>query len=171
MPGTPAIARHSSWRRRFAPALRVAYRVAWVGVRAYALLLHPRVRGVKCVLRGTDGQIVWVRHTYGDRAAWELPGGAVRRSESFPEAARREAREELGVDVVRWDAVGTIESRWTGARQQLGCCVADWPAGTALDPDPVEIAVARWAPAAEPPGRVGLVTQGILPLVERAIRT
>jgi 8-oxo-dGTP pyrophosphatase MutT (NUDIX family) len=144
--------------------------VAWYGVRAHAVLLHPRVRGVKCVLRGADGQIVWVRHTYGDRSAWELPGGAVRRSESFVEAARRETREELGVDVERWDDVGTIEGRWTGARQELSCCAADWPAGATLDPDPVEIAVARWAPAGEPPGHVGRVTEGILALVERAMR-
>ena len=135
------------------------------------MVLHPRVRGVKCVVRDADGQIIWVRHTYGDRGAWELPGGAVKRSESFVEAARRETREELGVDVERWHDAGMVEGQWTGARQELGCCVADWPADAALDPDPVEIAVARWAPLGSPPGRVGRVTEGILPLVERTTRS
>jgi 8-oxo-dGTP pyrophosphatase MutT (NUDIX family) len=138
-------------------------------LRAWSLATRPRLRGVKCVLRDDEGRVVWVRHTYGDRAAWELPGGAARRSESPAQAARREAREELGVDVARWEPVGTVEGRWTGARLRLTCCVADLPAGARLDPDPVEIAVATWAPADEPPGRVGQVTAEALPLLRDAV--
>jgi len=139
-------------------------------VRAWSLLRRPRLRGVKCVLRAGDGQIVWVRHTYGDRAAWELPGGAARRSETALEAARREAREELGVDVPAWRELGTVHGTWTGAQLALTCCAADWPPGAQLDPDPVEIAVTAWAPPARPPGRVGKVTAGALPLVRDAVR-
>ena len=79
--------------------LRLVYRGGYWAMRGWSAVLHPRRRGVKCVLRDGAGRIVWVRHTYGDRGAWELPGGAARRSESPVEAARREAREELGVDV------------------------------------------------------------------------
>jgi len=147
-----------------------AYRAAWWMLRGWSLATRPRLRGVKCVLRDDAGRVVWVRHTYGDRAAWELPGGAARRSESAPEAARREAREELGVDVTGWRDVGTVSGRWTGAQLALTCCVADWPADARLDPDPVEIAAATWAPPAAPPGRVGRVTAGALRLVEQAVR-
>lgn len=125
---------------------------------------------MKCLLRDEAGRVVWVRHTYGDRGAWELPGGAARRSESPVQAARREAREELGVDVATWEVVGAAEGRWTGAHLQLTCCVADCPPGARLDPDPVEIAVVVWAPVDEPPGRVGQVTARTLLLLKGAVR-
>jgi 8-oxo-dGTP pyrophosphatase MutT (NUDIX family) len=147
----------------------VAYRAAWWGLRGWSLVRRPHLRGVKCVLRDAEGRVVWVRHTYGDRTAWELPGGAARRSESALEAARREAREELGVDVESWRDLGTVTGRWTGAHLALTCCLADWPAGARLDPDPVEIDVTAWAPAGSPPGRVGPVTAGALPLVMRTV--
>jgi 8-oxo-dGTP pyrophosphatase MutT (NUDIX family) len=150
--------------------MRLAYRGAYYGMRAWSMTTRPRLRGVKCVLRDGEGRVVWVRHTYGDRGAWELPGGAARRSESPAEAARRETREELGVDVEAWRELGTAEGRWTGARLHLTCCEADCPAGARLDPDPVEIAVAVWGAADEPPGRVGRVTKAVLPLVKGVVR-
>jgi 8-oxo-dGTP pyrophosphatase MutT (NUDIX family) len=138
-------------------------------MRAYSLIRRPHLRGVKCVLRDADGRVIWVRHTYGDRAAWELPGGAARRTEPAVDAARREAREELGVDVEGWRDIGTVRGTWTGARLALTCCVADWPRDARIDPDPVEIAVTAWAPPGEPPGRVGRVTAGALTLVREAV--
>ena len=125
---------------------------------------------MKCILRDEAGRIVWVRHTYGDRGAWELPGGGARRSESPAQAARREAREELGIDVAAWEDLGTVEGRWTGARLQLSCFLAECPPGARLDTDPVEIAEARWADPTAPPGRVGKVTKGALPLLKGAVR-
>src|SRR3954464_12161141 len=109
--------------------MRLAYRGAYYGMRAGALAARARPGGVKCVLRDGEGRVVWVRHTYGDRAAWELPGGAARRGEDAIQAARREAREELGADVDGWRDIGTVEGSWTGARLSLTCCVADWPEG------------------------------------------
>jgi 8-oxo-dGTP pyrophosphatase MutT (NUDIX family) len=160
----------STLRHRVAPALRVAYRGAYLGMRAWSLAAKPRQRGVKCVVHDDAGRVVWVRHTYGDRAAWELPGGGAHRSESPTQAARREAREELGVDIPVWKDVGAVEGRWTGARLQLTCCVAEWPADERLDPDPVEIAATTWARPDTPPGRVGRVTAGVLPLLKDVVR-
>jgi 8-oxo-dGTP pyrophosphatase MutT (NUDIX family) len=157
-------------RRRVAPLLRAGYRVAWWGITVFSLVAAPRVRGVKCVLRDAEGRVLFVRHTYGDRRAWELPGGGMHRAESPAETVRREAREELGVDVPTWEEIGTIEGRWTGARLQLTCCAADCPPGARLDPDPVEIAVAVWGPPDAPPGPVGEVTAGALPLLRAAVR-
>jgi 8-oxo-dGTP pyrophosphatase MutT (NUDIX family) len=149
--------------------LRLVYRGAYWGLRAWSLATRPHLRGVKCIVRDPAGRVLWVRHTYGDRAAWELPGGAARRDEAPALAARREAREELGVDLQPWDEIGAVTGRWTGAELQLTCFVAEVEAGLALDPDPVEIAETRWADPAEPPGRVGTVTRGALPLVRGAL--
>lgn len=44
-----------------------------------------------------DGKILLVRHSYQDK--WGLPGGWLNKGESFAQSARRELREELGIDL------------------------------------------------------------------------
>ena len=120
---------------------------------------------MKCVLRDGDGRLLMVRHTYGDRRAWELPGGAARRSEDAAAAARREAREELGVDVPDWRMLGEVDGTWTGARLHLDCLEAAWPEGATLDVDPVEIAEAGWFDPGALPQPIGVVTRGAMTVV------
>ena len=155
-------------RRRVAPLLRAAYRVAWWGITAWSLVASPRLRGVKCVLRDRDGRVLFVRHTYGDRDAWELPGGGARRHEDAASAARREAREELGVDVEPWRELGTVETGRARARLTLTALGAAWPEGSELDLDPVEIAAASWFDPAEPPRPLGRITGAVIGLVTAA---
>jgi 8-oxo-dGTP pyrophosphatase MutT (NUDIX family) len=50
------------------------------------------------ILRRDDGRVLLIHENYGLRR-WSLPGGAVEPGESPWEAAVREAREEVGVDV------------------------------------------------------------------------
>jgi 8-oxo-dGTP pyrophosphatase MutT (NUDIX family) len=59
----------------------------------YWKIFHPLTWGVRLMLI-QDDEIVLVRHTY--RPGWYLPGGGVKRRETFQDAARREAREEAG---------------------------------------------------------------------------
>ena len=152
-------------RRRVAPLLRAGYRVAWWGMMAFSVVAAPRMRGVKCVLRDSEGRVLFVRHTYGDRKAWELPGGGAKRSESAQEAARREAHEELGVDIERWRELGTVQTGRARGRLQLTSLTADWPAGAVLDPDPVEIATAEWHDLRRPPAPLGRITAATMPLL------
>ena len=53
--------------------------------------------GSVCVVERSDGAVLLVRHSY--RPHWGLPGGLARRREEPADAARREAREEIGVAV------------------------------------------------------------------------
>jgi ADP-ribose pyrophosphatase YjhB (NUDIX family) len=69
--------------------LTLAYHVN--RVRCY--LLRPLSVSVKLLLVRED-QIVLVKHSY--QRGWHLPGGGVKRGETLEQAARREAREELG---------------------------------------------------------------------------
>jgi 8-oxo-dGTP pyrophosphatase MutT (NUDIX family) len=63
--------------------------------RFYWWLVRPVTRGVRAILVNQDGQVLLLRHKYGK--GWLLPGGRVRKHESYETALRRELREELGV--------------------------------------------------------------------------
>ena len=74
------------------------YRLAWHAARVYWFVARPRMRGVKCVITRGD-EVLLIRHTYGDRGAWELPGGSIKRGEAPLAAARRETFEEVGLSI------------------------------------------------------------------------
>lgn len=122
--------------------LRAAYRVGYRVLRVYWRAANPEKRGVKCVLT-RDGEVLLVRHTYGREERWELPGGGVKRGEEPAAAARREAREELGVDVADWRFLGDLFERIDGKRDRLWCFESELTSGE-IDFDRAEIAEARW---------------------------
>jgi 8-oxo-dGTP pyrophosphatase MutT (NUDIX family) len=113
---------------------------------------------VKCVFDDGAGRLLFVRHTYGRRGAWELPGGGAHGDEEPAVAARREAREELGADVAAWTPLGRAEGRWHGKTERLDVFGARWPGGP-VRPDPVEIAEAAWFPRDAPPSPLGPSTR------------
>jgi 8-oxo-dGTP pyrophosphatase MutT (NUDIX family) len=142
--------------------MRLAYRAAYVAMRVGALVLHPRTHGVKCVLVDDSGRALFVRHTYGDRRRWELPGGGVHRDETLLQAARREAFEELGVDVAEWAEVATVTGDWYSKSEELTVFRAPWPAAGRVRRDPVEIAAAEWFALERPPRPLGPTTAAAL---------
>lgn len=64
--------------------------------RIYTFFVRPVGTGVRVMLI-QDGQVLLVRHTYLE--GWYMPGGGIKRGETTEEAARREAREEVGADL------------------------------------------------------------------------
>ncbi len=122
--------------------LRATYRVGYRLLRVYWRVANPEKRGVKCVLT-RDGEVLLVRHTYGREERWELPGGGVKRGEEPAAAARREAREELGVDLDDWRFLGDLFERIDGKRDRLWCFSTELTSGE-VDLDRAEIAEARW---------------------------
>jgi ADP-ribose pyrophosphatase YjhB (NUDIX family) len=54
--------------------------------------------GAICVVERADGHMLLVRQSYR-RDGWGFPGGLLRRGEDPADAARRELREELAIDV------------------------------------------------------------------------
>jgi 8-oxo-dGTP pyrophosphatase MutT (NUDIX family) len=142
------------------PLRRAGYRVAHAGLRLYWRIARPQTRGVKCVVRHGDA-VLFVRHSYGDRRQWELPGGGIKRGEDPRDTAAREASEELGLDLADWRALGTVDAYGYGKRTTVMCFEADAP-GRALTVDAGEIEEARWFTLVEPPAPLGLDAQVVL---------
>jgi ADP-ribose pyrophosphatase YjhB (NUDIX family) len=134
-------------------ALRLLYRVAFRLVQLWGIVFRWRGRGVKCLLTHR-GEVVLVRHTYGPRGIWHLPGGAAHRREDPVDVARREMQEELGLHGLHWRELLTADMRLERMRVNLTCLHAEVP-GRALAPDPVEIAQARWFAIDALPTHVG----------------
>ena len=69
----------------------------------------PRVGSAVLVHAGSDMILLGVRGKEPNRGRWVIPGGKVRPFESFRDAARREIREETGLDVEIEDQIGVFE--------------------------------------------------------------
>ena len=124
------------------PLLRFAFRAGYRVLRVWWLVARPVKHGVKCVITRGPDEILLVRHTYG-ADAWELPGGGVKRREEPLDAARREMREELGLDIEDWTFLGDLFARIDRKRDRLWCFTAD-VGDRRLELDRAEIAAADW---------------------------
>lgn len=60
---------------------------------------HPLV-GVGGFIHDEDGRVLMIKRRFEpNKGRWSLPGGLVETGETLEEAARREVREELGIEV------------------------------------------------------------------------
>jgi 8-oxo-dGTP pyrophosphatase MutT (NUDIX family) len=123
------------------PLRRLAYRCAYAVLCAYRAVAKPSLHGVKCVLVHSD-KILLVLHTYGPRE-WDFPGGGLKRNESPLSGARREMREELGVEIDDWLAIGDVLARFQRTKSTMHCFRAELNQPQ-LKLDRGEILAARW---------------------------
>lgn len=123
--------------------------------------------GAMCVIERPDGAVLFVRHSY--RSRWGVPGGLLNRREAPADAARREVREEVGLDVVLLgEPVVVVDAD----PQRVDLVYRARPApGAALDevgPVSPEIAEVRWFPADQLP-ELQVETTGALIALARSI--
>jgi len=130
--------------------LRLGYRVAAASAPVWWTARGSRNRGAKCILFN-DGDVLLVRHTYGDRVSWDFPGGFVRRHEQPRTAAARELGEELGVEPPELAELGSVVVEIGRRCDTIHYFHAQLP-DRRLDPDDVELAEVGWFdPGALPP--------------------
>ena len=93
------------------------------------------------VLLGVQGlilhqhRVLLVRHDYGDRQAWQLPGGAVKRRETLTEALEREMKEELNADIHIERVHGVYHNFRRGASDHIIVFVASLKDSASLQPN------------------------------------
>jgi 8-oxo-dGTP pyrophosphatase MutT (NUDIX family) len=119
-------------------------------LRAIHLLAPTFTVGAICVIDRGDDHILLVRHSYRDR--WGFPGGLLKRNEQPDVGARREAMEEVGLEV---ELLGQPLVVVEPSSRRVDLVYRGRPAaGTDLDavrPRSVEILRAEWHPRNELP--------------------
>jgi len=145
------------------------YRVAYQLARVYWFVVRPKKSGVKCLITRAD-EVLLVRHTYGDRRAWDLPGGAMKRREVPLDTARRETLEELGLSISDWNPLGDIFPTHEHHKGTMFCFHAVVGDVTPVA-DRVEISQVRWFPVAALPTGTGRFVRRILSMSEASAAT
>ena len=79
------------------------HRLIGKAARFYWRVVKPRTLGVRAIVVDEQDRIALVRHTYAD--AWYLPGGGVKKGESFEAALLRELEEEIAITDARIDHI------------------------------------------------------------------
>lgn len=82
-------------------------RALYLAARVYWTIARPLTLGVRVIMQRGD-EVLLVKHTYQPR--WYFPGGLVERGETLDQAARREAREEVGAALGPLTLVGVFSS-------------------------------------------------------------
>ena|SRR3989344_3301070 len=74
----------------------------------YWFIFRPETRGVKCVVQH-NGYFLLTRLGYAHKK-WTIPGGGVKKRETWEEAARREIFEEVGIKLGEIKKVGEYKN-------------------------------------------------------------
>jgi 8-oxo-dGTP pyrophosphatase MutT (NUDIX family) len=118
--------------------------------------LRPVTRGVKVMLFNGDGALVLIRNSYGRSDLFVLPGGGVRPFEAPECAARREIREELGIEIGDVKLRSTHVATSEGKRDTIYLFEA--ATSQAPVPDQFEVEEARFFAVTEPPAQTSPAT-------------
>jgi 8-oxo-dGTP pyrophosphatase MutT (NUDIX family) len=140
--------------------LRLGYRLASTAAFAWWSVAGSHNRGAKCVLLN-DGEILLVRHTYGDRREWDLPGGFVRRAEEPIVAVGRELGEELGIPVPPLREICPVVVKFGRRDDTVYYFAADLP-DRRISADDIELAEVAWFDPGSLPARRGEHVDGVL---------
>ena len=135
------------------------HRLIGKAARFYWRVRRPRTLGVRAVVVDRADRIALVRHTYADQ--WYLPGGGVKKGESFEAALRRELREEIALDDPRIEAVlGVYHSRREAKDDHIVIFVVRAGSDPAVrTADAMEIEETGWFPLDALPAGVSAATR------------
>jgi ADP-ribose pyrophosphatase YjhB (NUDIX family) len=114
------------------------------------------IAGVSVIVTNLAGDVLLLRHSYGPEV-WALPGGGLKPGEDPVAAARREVREELGIDLAMIDDIGTITEILSGSPHTAYLFTAT--SDRHPQPDLREVLEARYFPSHSLPEPLGSITR------------
>jgi ADP-ribose pyrophosphatase YjhB (NUDIX family) len=137
-----------------APTMNVPYTLKYVAVksfwfatrpirRAYGFIFRPLRRSVKVLIKN-ENNILLVRPNYAHRN-WTLPGGKVRRGETYENGAQREVLEETGIGATELQYIGEYETVFQFQPNTVKVFLVD-ATSTDVYADGIEIKECKWFP-------------------------
>lgn len=91
-------------------------------IHTYWKIFKPKTYGVKVLIFNPENndEILIVRHSYGNKSLWNLPGGGYNpKKESAKQAAIREVREELDILITELHDLATYYTDTEGKRDTV----------------------------------------------------
>jgi len=144
------------WTRR---TRRVAYENAWITIWHDEVIRPDGKPGIYGVVHFANlavgvlalddaGRVLLVgQHRYAlDRYSWEIPEGGVPAGESALDGARRELREETGVEAERWIELCRSHPSNSVSDEEAVLYLATGLSHGPADPDGTESLAVRWVP-------------------------
>ena len=114
------------------------------------------IAGVSVVITNLGGDVLLLKHSYGPNV-WSLPGGGLKSGEDPLLAARREVREELGIELAWIAQFATLEEVISGSPHTAHLFAAT--CDQRPKPDGREIVEARFFPSHSLPEPLGRITR------------
>ncbi|WP_018351684.1 NAD(+) diphosphatase [Longispora albida] len=149
-----------TWRRthRYCGACReeLAYQpgYSWPRCSGCDLLVPMQLSTAVIVLIRRGDEVLLARHSYGPaKTMWALIAGFTEYGETLEDAARREVREETGLEITNLAYAGSQPWSMAGPGQLLVGFTADWAAGVPTV-DGAELTAAEWFPLDALPAEV-----------------
>jgi 8-oxo-dGTP pyrophosphatase MutT (NUDIX family) len=118
------------------------YRFGYLFLKIIWFFTRPTISASNCAVIN-DGAVLLVRHNYGDRLSWRLPGGGIHQSEDPAAAIRRELREEVALEVGDLRKIGYYELTDDFRLVRLHCFAAS-AKSRVFKTDGREISEAKW---------------------------
>lgn len=125
------------------------YQMVMPLVKLYWRIFKPESYGVKVLIihPNDKNKVLLVRHSYGNTTLWNIPGGGYNPNKEVGEvAARREVFEELGVEIINLQLLGTYQTSGEGKKDIVTMFKATIENIEDIVPNP-EILEIEWAPA------------------------
>lgn len=87
--------------------MRFVFKIGYKVARFIWTIIRPSTVGVRVILI-RENQVLLVKHTYQDN--WYLPGGGLKKGETFEQAIKREAFEEIGAKLLNLSLFGAYNN-------------------------------------------------------------
>lgn len=128
--------------------------------RFYWYYYKPELHGIAC-LAECEGKILLIRHRYGKKNIWSVPGGSKKQYEKAKRAAVREIWNLMGMDIREASEVNTILTDHDHPDDVVHCFIVHVP-DMDMDPDPDLIAEAKWFDLEHVPPKLTLVAKALI---------